>query len=137
MTTAIRYFSRFGHTKQMVETVKEIMGAEPKTVSEPLAEPVDVLFLGAGVMLGKVDGSVVQFINTLTPDKVKCVVCFGSCAIIKSPVPQMRKTLEARGIKVSKQEFTCPGAMGPIKAGHPDATDIKNFKAFVKSVINN
>ncbi len=42
---------------------------------------------------------------------------------------------EASGIKVSEQEFTCPGAMGPIKAGHPDAADIENFKAFVKSVI--
>lgn len=135
MTTAIRYYSKFGHTKQMVEAVKNIVGAEPKTVTEPITEPVDVLFLGAGVMLGKVDGSVVRFINTLTPDKVKCVVCFGSCAIIKSPVPQMRKALEARGIKVSEQEFTCPGAMGPIKAGHPDAADIENFKAFVRSVI--
>lgn len=136
MTTAIRYYSRFGHTKQMVEAVKDIVGTAPKTVTEPLAEPVDILFLGAGVMLGKVDSSVIQFINTLTPGKVKCVVCFGSCAIIKSPVPQMRKALEARGIKVSEQEFTCPGAMGPVKAGHPNATDIENFKTFIKSVID-
>ncbi len=135
MTTAICYYSKFGHTKQMVEAVKDIVGTEPKTVAEPITEPVDVLFLGAGVMLGKVDGSVVRFINTLTPDKVKCVVCFGSCAIIKSPVPQMRKAIEARGIKVSEQEFTCPGAMGPIKAGHPDAADIEDFKTFVRSVI--
>ena len=119
----------------MVEAIKDIVGATPKTVAEPLAEPVDVLFLGAGVFLGKVDGSVVRFINSLTLDKVKCVVCFGSCAIIKSPVPQMRKALEARGIRVSEQEFTCPGAMGPVKAGHPNATDIENFKVFVRSVI--
>ena len=135
MTTAIRYYSKFGHTKHMVEAVKDIVGAEPKTVAEPITEPVDVLFLGAGVMLGKVDGSVVRFINTLTPDKVKCVVCFGSCAIIKSPVPQMRKAIEARGIKVSEQEFTCPGAMGPIKAGHPDKKDIENFSQFVKKIL--
>ena len=135
MTTAIRYFSRFGHTKLMVEAVKDIVGTEPKTVAEPLTEPVDILFLGAGVMLGKVDSNVIQFINTLSADKVKCVVCFGSCAIIKSPVPQMRKALEARNIKVSEQEFTCPGSMGPLKAGHPNATDIENFKAFVRAVI--
>ena len=72
-------YLKFGHTKQMVEAVKDIVGAEPKTVSEPLAEPVDVLFLGAGVMLGKVDGSVVRFINTLTPDKVKCVETNTNC----------------------------------------------------------
>ena len=135
MTTAIRYYSKFGHTKHMVEAVKDIVGTEPKTVAEPITEPVDVLFLGAGVMLGKVDGSVVRFINTLTPDKVKCVVCFGSCAIIKSPVPQMRKALEARGITVDEREFTCPGAMGPIKAGHPDKKDIENFSQFVKKIL--
>ena len=135
MTTAIRYFSKFGHTRKMVEAVKDIAGCEPQTVAEPLTQPVDTLFLGAGVMLGKVDGSVMRFIESLTPDKVKRVVCFGSCAVIKSPVPQMRKALEARGIKVSDREFTCAGAMGPVKAGHPDDKDIENFRQFIQSVM--
>mgnify|MGYP002624393337 CR=1 FL=1 len=135
MTTAIRYYSKFGHTRQMVEAVKDLVGAESCTVDTPLERETDVLFLGAGVMLGKVNKSVVDFINTLTPDKVKCVVCFGSCAIIKSPVPQMRKALETRGIKVSKMEFTCAGAMGPVKAGHPDDKDIADFRQFVQSVM--
>ena len=137
MKTAIRYYSKFGHTRKMVEAVKDIVGAEPQTVEVALGEPVDVLLLGAGVMLGKVDGSVMKFIESLTPDKVKSVVCFGSCAIIKSPVPQMRKALEARGIQVSEREFTCPGAMGPIKSGHPDGNDIENFKTFVNNTLNN
>ena len=94
-----------------------------------------MLLLGAGVLLGKVDGSVMRFIESLTPDQVTRVVCFGSCAIIKSPVPQMRKALEARGITVDEREFTCTGAMGPIKAGHPDKKDIENFCQFVKKVL--
>jgi len=135
MKTAIRYHSKFGHTKQMVEAVKEIVGCEPQTVNTPIEEPIDLLLLGAGVFLGKVDGSVMRFIEGLTPDQVKRVVCFGSCAIIKSPVPQMRKALEARGITVDEREFTCPGAMGPIKAGHPDQKDIENFTQFVKEIL--
>ena len=119
----------------MVEAVKDIVGCEPQTVGTPLEEPVDLLLLGAGVFLGKVDGSVMRFIESLTPDRVKRVVCFGSCAIIKSPVPQMRKALEARGITVDEREFTCPGAMGPIKAGHPDKKDIENFSQFVKKIL--
>ena len=119
----------------MAEVVGEVVGTKPQTVDMPLAEPVDTLYLGAGVMLGKVNGAVIDFIKTLKPERVRRVVLFGSCAIIKSPVPQMRKALEARGIKVSEQEFTCPGAMGPIKAGHPDAADIEDFKSFVRSVI--
>ena len=135
MTTAIRYFSKFGHTKQMADVVGKVTGAKPETTDVPVNQPVDVLYLGSGVMLGKISSDMTKFIKSLTPDKVKCVVCFGSCAIIKSPVPQMRKALEARGITVDEREFTCPGAMGPIKAGHPDKKDIENFSQFVKKVL--
>ena len=135
MKTAIRYYSKFGHTTKMAAIVGELTNTRPELATVRLTEPVDTLYLGAGVFLGKVDNSIVEFIKTLTPDMVKRVVCFGSCAIIKSPVPQMRKALEARGITVDEREFTCPGAMGPIKAGHPDKKDIENFKQFVKNTL--
>ena len=137
MKTAIRYYSKFSHSKQMAEAIEEIVGAKAATVAEPLSESVDTLYLGAGVFLGKVNGDVIDFINTLTPEKVKCVVLFGSCAIIESPVPQMRKALEARGIKVCDKSFTCKGSMGPVHSGHPDAQDIESFKQFIQSTINN
>ncbi len=100
-----------------------------------LSEPVDTLYLGAGVFLGKVDNSIVEFINTLTPDMVKRVVCFGSCAIIKSPVPQMRELLQARGIIVSEKEFTCKGSMGPVHMGHPNKKDLDDFRQFIQTTL--
>lgn len=132
---AIRYFSKFGHSKQMAEAIEEIVGAKAAPVSELLREPVDLLFLGAGVFLGKVNKAVFDWIDTLTPEKVKCVVLFGSCAIIESPVPQMRKYLEARGIQVCDKSFTCKGAMGPVHRGHPDAKDLDDLKRFARSVM--
>lgn len=137
MSAAIRYYSKFGHSKQMAEAIEEIVGVKSATVDTPLTEQVDTLYLGAGVFLGKVNGAVMNFIATLTPDKVGRVVCFGSCAIINSPVPQMRKALEARGITVSQQEFTCKGSMGPVHSGHPDANDIEAFRIFIKDTLNN
>ena len=135
MTIAIRYYSKFGHTKQMVEIIKELTGTEPQTVDAPISEPIDTLYLGCGVMLGKIDGSVAKFIRTLTPDKVRRVVCFGSCAIIKSPVPQMRQLLEAQGITVDDHSFTCRGSMGPIHAGHPNQKDLSDFSHFIKTTM--
>ncbi|MBQ8099456.1 MAG: hypothetical protein IJ244_08045 [Bacteroidaceae bacterium] len=132
---AIRYYSKFGHSKQMAQAIEELVGSKAATVAEPLTEPVDTLYLGAGVMLGKVNSAVTDFINSLTSEVVKQVVLFGSCAIIDSPVPQMRKALEAKGIKVSDKSFTCKGSMGPIHAGHPNKTDIDNFRKFVQSTI--
>ena len=132
---AIRYYSKFGHSKQMAQAIEETVGAKATTVAEPLTEPVDTLYLGAGVLLGKVNSAVLDFINALTPDEVKQVVLFGSCAIIDSPVPQMRQALEAKGIKVSDKSFTCKGSMGPIHMGHPNQADMDAFRKFVLSTI--
>ena len=135
MTAAIRYFSKFGHSAKMAEAIGQTVGARPDTVASPITEPVDVLYLGCGVILGKISGDVTAFIRSLKPGLVKRVVCFGSCAIIKSPVPQMRKLLEAQGITMDDRSFTCRGSMGPLHAGHPNSQDISNLRKFVKTTM--
>ena len=135
MKTAIRYFSKFGHTEKMAKIVGELTNTRPELASVRLSEPVDTLYLGGGVLLGKVDSSIAEFIKPLTPDMAKCVVCFGSSAIIKSPVPQMREMLQARGITVSDKEFSCKGSMGPIHMGHPNQKDLDDFRKFILTTI--
>ena len=134
MKYAVRYFSKFGHSEQMANVVGEVVKAKPETVAVPLTEPVDTLFLGAGVFLGKVNGAIGQFINSLDLKQVKNVVCFGSCAIIDSPVPQMRKMLEAKGIPCDERSFTCKGSMGPVHSGHPNQQDLADLRAFVEHI---
>lgn len=135
MKTAIRYYSKFGHTEKMANIVGKLTNTRPELASVRLTEPVDTLYLGSGVFLGKVDSSIVAFINTLSPDMVKRVVCFGSSAIIKSPVPQMRELLQARGITVSEQEFSCKGSMGPLHMGHPNKNDLEAFQQFILTTL--
>ena len=135
MKTAIRYYSKFGHTEKMANIVGELTNTRPQLATVRLEEPVDTLYLGSGVFLGKVDSSIVEFINTLTPDMVKRVVCFGSSAIIKSPVPQMRELLQARGITVSEKEFSCRGSMGPVHMGHPNKKDLDEFRQFILTTL--
>lgn len=134
MAIAIRYFSKFGHSAQMANIVAQVTGGVPETVAVPLSEPVNTLYLGSGVMLGKISGDMVKFIKTLSPDMVRRVVCFGSCAIIKSPVPQMYQLLEAQGISVDERSFTCRGSMGPLHAGHPNEQDFENLRQFIMNV---
>lgn len=135
MKTAIRYYSKFGHTEKMANIVGELTNTRPQLATVRLEEPVDTLYLGSGVFLGKVDSSIVEFINTLTPDMVKRVICFGSSAIIKSPVPQMRELLQARGITVSEKEFSCRGSMGPVHMGHPNKKDLDEFRQFILTTL--
>ena len=48
-----------------------------------------------------------------------------------------KKMVEAvKGIAVSTKEFTCSGSMGPVKAGHPDDADIRAFKDFVRTILD-
>lgn len=134
MNIAIRYYTKFGHSAKMANVISQVTGSEAETIASSINKPVDILFLGSGVLLGKNSDDMVNFIRTLTPDKVKRVVCFGSCAIIKSPVPQMRTLLEAQGITVDERSFTCKGAMGPLHSGHPNKQDLQELREFVVDI---
>jgi len=133
MKTAIRYYSKFGHSAQMAQVIGEVMGVKPESIAKPLPqdEEIDVLFIGAGVFLGKVNGSIKEFARTLNPQKVKQVVCFGSSAIVSSPVPQLRTIFEQLGFNVAAESFSCRGAMGPLHSGHPNAVDLQLLREFV------
>lgn len=131
MKTAIRYYSKFGHTAQMAQVIGEVMGVKPESVEILLTDEVDVLFIGAGIFLGKVNNSIKAFARTLDSQKVKKVVCFGSSAIVNSPVPQLRAIFEELGFNVDTESFTCRGSMGPLHSGHPNAADLESLRAFV------
>lgn len=134
MNTAIRYYSKFGHSEKMAAAIGEIVNAVPEKVSTPLNEDVDTLFLVSGIFLGKVNKDMIQFIKNLKPDQVGKAVLIGSSAIIPDPVKEMRATLKACGIPVYEREFICKGAMGPVHKGHPDANDMEALKQFTASI---
>ena len=134
MKIAVRYFSKFGHSKQMADVVGEVLGVKPESTDVLISEPVDTLYVGSGVMMGKISNNMAEFLRSLTPEKIKRVVCFGSSAIISSPVPQMRKLLVVNGINVDERSFTCRGSMGPIHAGHPNKKDLADLQAFIEQV---
>ncbi|MBO4597863.1 MAG: hypothetical protein J5676_08310 [Bacteroidaceae bacterium] len=131
MKTAIRYYSKFGHSAQMAQVIGDVMGVKPESIETPLTEEVDILFVGAGLFLGKVNGGIKDFARSLNPQKVKKVVCFGSSAIISSPVPQLRSIFEELGFNVATESFSCYGSMGPIHGGHPNADDLQSLREFV------
>lgn len=135
MKYAIRYYSKFGHSEQMAQAVGDELGVKPESVETPLTGETDILFIGAGLFLAKVNGRVKEFARTLDPKQVKKVVCFGSCALSESPVPQLRKIFEELGFNVAKESFTCRGSMGPWHAGHPNENDFAALREFTKKVV--
>lgn len=135
MKTAIRYYTKFGHTRMMASAVAELTGAEALDIYNPIEEPVDVLYFGSAIYAGVVDWRVKKFIKMLTPDMVGKVICFSSAAMIRSNYPKVKALFEQQGIVVDDREFTCRGAMGPIHSGRPNQTDIDNLRAFIQSTL--
>jgi len=134
MTTAIRYYSKFGHSEKLAQAIGEVVKTAPASVATPLDEKVDTLYLVAGIFLGKVNKDVIGFIKCLNPDQVGKVVLVGSSALIPDPVKEMKEALKDRGIAVHERAFICKGAMGPLYGGHPNGEDVDALRQFVSSI---
>ena len=135
MKAAIRYFSRGGNTEKLARAMSKAIEVEALTTEYPLAEDVDVLFLGSSVYAYGVDESVKKFISGIDV-KIGKVVNFGTAAIIKSTYKQVGKLLEEKNIPQAKEEFYCRGSFGPMHKGKPDAADLKAAAEFAKKIIS-
>ena len=65
MTIAVRYYTKTGNTKKLAEAIAQAVGAEALPISEPIREPVDILFLGNSYYAFSIDPEVRAFIRGL------------------------------------------------------------------------
>lgn len=134
MKIAIRYYTKTGNTKKLAEAISQVVNVEAKTVDEPLAEDVDILFLGSAVYAAGIDERIKEFIKDIDVN-VGEVVNFSSAALIESTYKQVKKEVEAKGIKMSEKEFHCRGAFKFVHRGRPNENDLKDVQEFAKGII--
>lgn len=134
MKIAIRYYTKTGNTKKLAEAISQAVNVEAKTVDEPLSEDVDILFLGSAVYAAGIDAKIKEFIENIDVN-VGEVVNFSSAALIESTYKQVKKEVEAKGIKMSEKEFHCRGAFKFVHRGRPDENDLRNVQEFAKGII--
>ena len=135
MKVAIRYYTKTGNTKKLAEAIGSAINVEAKTVDEPLTEDVDILFLGSAVYAAGIDSKIKDFIANINVN-VGEVVNFSSAALIESTYSQVKKQVEAKGLKMSEDEFHCRGAFKFVHRGHPNDEDLKNAQEFAKRIVN-
>ncbi len=135
MNIAVRYYSRGGNTKKIAEAIAEAVGVEAKTVSEPLKEDVDILFLGSAPYAFDVDDEVKKFIGSIDVSVGK-VVNFSTSAAVKSTRKYVEKLLEEKRIPVAKEEFSFRGALGMLHKGRPNENDQKAAAEFARGIIS-
>jgi flavodoxin len=132
------YFSRGGNTKKLADAIAKGAGASAAPMKEfKTTEALDILFIGASIYAGIIDGDLRQFLSALKPSQLKRAVVFGTAAGKKTAVPEVKSILEANGVAVSDEEFHCRGSFLFVNRGRPNEEDLRQAEAFAKGVVSN
>ena len=135
MKAAVRYYTKTGNTKRLAEAVAEAVGVEALPISSPVAEPVDILFLGNSYYAFSIDPEIRAFLKTLSKDKVGRIVNFGSAAMLNSTWKKVKAEADKLGIPMDKREFHCKGEFKGIHKGRPNEADLKAAADFAKTLV--
>ena len=133
MKIAVRYHTRTGNTKKLADAIAKAVGVEAFDLSAPLAEDVDILFLGSSVYAANVDTSVKAFISGISVSVGK-VVNFSTAALVSSTYKQVKQLVEQKGLTMAEAEFHCRGSFKFMHKGRPNAEDCAAAAAFAKAL---
>ena len=135
MNIAVRYYTKTGNTKRLAEAVAEAVGAEALPISEPVAEPVDILFLGNSYYAFSIDPEVREFVASLDKKKVGKIVNFGSAAMLNSTFKKVKAETDKVGIPMDEREFHCKGEFKGLHKGQPNEDDLRAAAEFAKAIV--
>ena len=135
MKVAVRYYTKTGNTEKLANAVAEAVGVKALPISEPITEPVDVLFLGNSYYAFSIDSEVKRYIRSLDSRKVKRIVNFGSAAMLNSTWKKVKAEADQIGIKMDDREFHCKGEFKGLHKGRPNESDLKKAAAFARKII--
>lgn len=132
MTYAVRYYTKTGNTKKLADALAGELGVEAKPISDPITEPVDLLFLGNSYYAFSIDPEVRAFVASLDKSKVGKIVNFGSAAMMNSTIKKVKAEADKVGIPVDSKEFHCKGEFKGLHKGRPNEDDLKAVAAFAR-----
>lgn len=133
MKYAVRFYTKTGNTKRLAEAIAEELGIEALSLSSPITEAVDILFLGNSYYAFTIDPEVRSFIASLSKDRVGKIVNFGSTALLNSTWKKVKAEAEKVGIPMDEKEFHCKGEFKMLHKGKPDANDLRAAREFAAS----
>ncbi len=134
MRIDVRYFSKNGNTKKLAEAIANAVGAEAKSVDQPLEKYADIVFLGSSVYGGKPDPAVVKFIADNARSIGKIVV-FGSACTGKSTFPAIKSAAAGQAVKTAEMFFQCRGQFLFFNKNRPNDQDCADAAEFAKKQV--
>ena len=135
MKFAVRYYTQTGNTKKLAEAVADALGVEALPITEPVEEPVDVLFLGNSYYAFSIAPQVKAFIQKLDKEKVGMIANFGSAAMMGSTFKKVAAEAKRVGIPMVNKEFHCRGEFKGLHKGRPNEQDLANAAEFARQFL--
>jgi len=135
MKFAVRYYTQTGNTKKLAEAVAGALGVEALPITEPVKEPVDVLFLGNSYYAFSIAPQVKAFIQKLDKEKVGMIANFGSAAMMGSTFKKVAAEAKRMGIPMVNKEFHCRGEFKGLHKGRPNEQDLANAAEFARQFL--
>ena len=135
MNIAVRYYTKTGNTKRLAEAVANAVGVEALPISEPVAEPVDILFLGNSYYAFSIDPEVREFVASLDKEKVGKIVNFGSAAMLNSTFKKVKAEADKVGIPMDEREFHCKGEFKGLHKGRPNEDCLSAAAECAKAIV--
>ena len=135
MNVAVRYYTKGGNTRRLAEAVAGAVGVEALPISEPVSEPVDLLFLGNSYYAFSIDPEVRAFVAQLDPAKVGKIVNFGSAAMLNSTYKKVKAEADKVGIPMDEREFHCKGEFKGLHKGRPNDRDLADAAAWARQIV--
>lgn len=133
MKYAVRFYTKTGNTKRLADAVAKELGVEALPITEPISEPVDILFLGNSYYAFSIDPEVRNFVASLSKDKVGKIVNFGSAALLNSTYKKVKAEADKVGIPMDENEFHCKGEFKGLHKGKPDENDLRAAAEFARN----
>lgn len=140
MKIAVRFQSRGGNTKAVAEIIARKAGVKAETVEVTVNEYVDVLFVGGGVYMGKMDESLYNFLSELNNANVGQIVCFSSTGTMDITLRQIKAISIQKGMLVNKRRLLIPmllrghSSLG-FKGGKLTNRQISKIESFTNDVL--
>ena len=135
MNIAVRYYTKTGNTRRRAEAVAQALGTEALPITEPVAEPVDLLLLGNSYYAFTIDPEVRTFIRSLDKNKVGRIANFGTAAMMNSTWKKVKAEADKLGIPMVESEFHCKGEFKGAHKGRPNADDLAAAAAWAKTLL--
>jgi flavodoxin len=140
MKTWVLYYSKGGNTKKIADAIADELDDVMKSEQIPPAYPpekVALMFLGTGEYAGKPDPKTVEFVRTLTKDRVKNIAVFGTNGKGQAgtAISTIKSLIKEKGINVVDESYCCKGKFFIFaNRKNPNADEIQAARQYAKRI---